>query len=89
MLTMQWPENVMIAISVKEIIWIPIPRVLWGHQRTKQKVHYSFDNEAVMAIIASRTSKYPHLMHLLRCSFLVEAHHDLEITCMHIGRNMA
>ena len=72
-------------ISVKEFIPILITGVLWGHQWTKQ-VHYFCDNEAVVALIASRTSKHPLLMHLLRCLILVEVHHDLEITCMHVPR---
>ena len=83
---MRWPDKAMdLPITVKEFLPILITGVLWGHQWTRRKVQYFCDNEAVTAIISSRTSKQPHLMHLLRCLFLVEAHFDMDITCTHVA----
>ena len=84
-LSMQWPDGAKaLPIATKEFLPILISGVLWGHQWTKRGVQYYCDNEAVVAVIRSRTSKHPHLMHLLRCLFLVEAHFDMDVTCTHI-----
>ena len=84
-LCVRWPDEAMdLPITVKEFMPILITGVLWGHQWAKRRVQYFCDNEAVVAVVGSRSSKHPHLMHLLRCLFLVEAHFDLEITCTHL-----
>ena len=82
---LQWPEAARdLTISVKELLPILIASALWGHQWAKHRVHCLCDNEAVVAVLKSRTSKHPHLMHLLQCLFFIEACYDLEITCTHI-----
>lgn len=70
----QCPDTarVKLPITIKE--FFPI---LLGHQWTKRRVQFFCDNKAVVVIIRSRTSRQPHLMQLLRCLFLVEAHHDI------------
>ena len=82
---LQWPEVARdLSITVKELLPILIASALWGHQWARHKVQCQCDNEAVVAVLASRTSKQPHLMHLLRCLFFIEACYDLEVTCVHI-----
>ena len=82
---LQWPEAARdLSISVKELLPILIAGVLWGHDWAGHRVHCLCDNEAVVAVLKSRTSRHPHLMHLLRCLFFIEACYDLEITCSHI-----
>ena len=59
------------TIMVKELIPIVIATAsfLGGHT-----VQCKCDNQAVVAVISSRTSKLPMIMHLLRCLFFFEAH---------------
>ena len=47
-------------------------------------VLYHCDNERVVALMATRSSKHPHLTHLLRCLFFIEAHYDFQLSCVHI-----
>ena len=63
---------------------IVIACVIWGCQWVRHRVQCYCNNEAVVAIIRSRTSRHPHLMHLLWCLFFVEPCYDLEVTCLHV-----
>ena len=65
-LAVQWPDTarLKLPIAVKEFLPILLTAVLWGHQCTKRRVQYFCNNEEVVAIIRSRTSRQPHLMHL-------------------------
>ena len=82
---LRWPEAARdLTITVKELLPILIASAVWGHQWAGHRVQCHCDSEAVMAVLKSRTSKHPHLMHLLRCLFFIEACYDLEVTCTHI-----
>ena len=83
--SLQWPEAAReLSIAAKELLPILIACAVWGPRWAKRRVHCLCDNEAVVAVLKSRTSKHPHLMHLLRCLFFFEACYDLEISCTHI-----
>ena len=70
-LQLQWPASAMdLPIAVKELIPVVVAAALWGHQWRNGVVRCHCDNEAVVAVMATRSSKHPHLMHLLRCLFL-------------------
>ena len=82
---LQWPDkNLDIPIAVKELIPIVLAGALWGKEWKRQRVRCSCDNEAVVAVMRTRTSRNPHLMHLLRCLFFIEAKYDFEFSCVHI-----
>lgn len=81
----KWPHDAMeLPIAAKELIPIVIAGAIWGKEWAKQKVKFWCDNESVVAVMKSRTSRNPHLMHLLRCLFFIEAWHDFECSCTHI-----
>ena len=50
-----------------------------------QLVRTHCDNEAVVHIMASRTSKNPELMHLLRCIYFIEASLGFSLSVRHIS----
>ena len=82
---LQWPEAVRdLTITVKELLPILIASALWGHQWVKHRVQCQCDNEAVVAVMKSITSRHHHLMYLLRCLFFIEVCYDLEVTCTHV-----
>ena len=62
------------TIMVKELIPIVIAAAVWGRLWGDHTVQCKCDNQAVVAVICSRTAKLPMIMHLLRCLFFFEAH---------------
>ena len=57
----------------------------WGSQWRGIRVLSRCDNEAVTAVLGSRSSRDPHLMHLLRCLFFIEAEHCFMLSVSHIA----
>ena len=84
-LQFQWPDTARdLHIAVKELVPIVLAGALSGRRWHRQKVQCLCDNEAVMAVMSSRTSKQLHLMHLLCCVFFIEMLHDFQLSCIHI-----
>ena len=54
-----------------------VAAVVWGTRWRAQKVLCHCDNQAVVAVLNSRSSEQPQLMHMLRCLFFVEASFEL------------
>ena len=71
-------------IAIKELIPVLIAAVIWGKKWKKYSVVANCDNEAVVVILNSRYSKDPHLMHMLRTLFFIEAWYQFKITARHI-----
>ena len=59
-------------IATKELIPVVMAAAMWRRFWTGQVVSCRCDNEAVVSVINSRSSKDPSLMHLLRCLTLFE-----------------
>ena len=72
------------SIMVKELIPIVIAAAVWGKHWTGHTVQCKCDNDSVVAVIASRTSKNTAVMHLLRCLFFFEASLNFCITATHL-----
>ena len=54
------------SIAYQELFPVVIAAHLWGSLWARKHVLFRSDNEAVVAILTTRTSKVPALMHLLR-----------------------
>ena len=54
---------------------------LWA---VTSRVRFHCDNQSVVHDIQSRTSRHPHMMHLLRCLVFLEARYQLKFSCVHI-----
>ena len=61
------------SIAVMELIPIAMATALWGARWEGKVVCFHSDNEAVVTVLNSLSSKAPELMHLLRCMFLFAA----------------
>ena len=57
---------------------------LWGSQWSKKHVLFRSDNEATVAILSTRTSKVPVLMHLLRDLLLSAARWGFSFSSAHV-----
>ena len=71
-------------IATKELLPIGIASAIWGPQWSGKTVMCKCDNQAVVAILASRTCRDNQLMHLLRCLFFFESHFNFSFMASHI-----
>ena len=84
-LQFHWSESAApLPISVKEMLPIIMAAATWGVQWRGQCVACYCDNQAVVATLASRSSKEERLAHLLRCLFYFEALYQFELRGFHI-----
>ena len=75
----EWPRDLQRDIAFKELFAVVLAVAAWGSQWRGIRVLGRCDNEAVTAVLRSRSSRDPHLMHLLRCLFFIEAEHCLSV----------
>ena len=80
-----WPPRDSEGIAFKELFAVVVSAVVWGKHWSGQHVLGHCDNEAVTIMLASRTSKHPGLMHLLRCLFFIEAQYGFRLSVSHIA----
>ena len=73
-----------VNIAVKELIPIVLAAAVWGQWWQDGVVLCRCDNEAVVAIIKSRTSRDIELMHMLRCLAFIEAKFSCTIIAVHL-----
>ena len=71
-------------ISEKEMLPIVLAAIIWGPAWHSQSVLCYCDNQAVVAVLRSRTCKQPGLMHMLRCLCFVEAAYNFRLVTTHI-----
>ena len=71
-------------IVVKELLPIVMAAAIWGSQWKGCFVTNHCDNEAVVAVVNSRSSRNRHLMHLLRCLCFYEAHGQFRLKAKHL-----
>lgn len=77
-----------INITVKELYPIVLGILLWGHTISNAKVLFNSDNEAVVHIINTNTSKDKQVMKLLRLLVLESLKHNILFRAKHIpGRH--
>ena len=77
----QWRDK---PITQKELLPIVIACAIWGANWRGEAVVARSDNTAAVAVINSRSSRDPELMHLLRCLFFFEARHSFRLEAAHI-----
>ena len=82
---LQWAgETVSLHITVKELIPIVIATAVWGGEWQGKTVRVLCDNEAVVNIINSGSSKCPEAMHLMRCLAFISARFQVHLFASHI-----
>ena len=83
---MVWFGTIMVkeSIMVKELVPLVVAVALWGRHWSGGSILCKCDNEAVVAVVTSRTSQNKAVMHLLRCLFFLEASFDCHLIATHI-----
>ena len=72
------------SIAYKELFPIIIASHIWGCQWFRQHILFRSDNEAVVHILSSRTSKTPYLMYLVRKLLSAAAWFSFTIAAQHV-----
>lgn len=81
-----WPPQLQDrSIQWKELYPIAIACLLWGQQWSGKKLLFHCDNQAVVDFWASRTSRDPLIMHLVRSIFFSAATHHYTVLVTHIA----
>ena len=83
---LQWPAALLDShITVKELLPIVIAAGIWGAQWANKFVLCRCDNEAVVHIINTGTSKDPTVMCLMRCLYFITAKFDMTLSAVHLA----
>ena len=72
------------SIAPKELLPIILAAGTWGHLWAGKTILCHSDNEAVVNVINTGSCKEPHLAHMMRCLFFIEAKFNFIITAKHI-----
>ena len=78
------PSQQQQSVAYKEFFPVVIAAHVWGHMWCKRHVLFHSDNEAVVHILNTRTSKVPSLMQLLRSLLLSAARHSFSFSARHV-----
>ena len=73
------------SITYKELFPIVITAFIWGPQWSRQHILFRSDNEAVVHILVTRTSRTVDLMFLLRKLLLAAARFNFTFTAQHVS----
>ena len=77
-----------LSIAYKELFPVVVAAHLWGPSWASRRVEFLCDNEAVVSVLKSGTSRDPHLMALLRYLSLLAVRHSFSFTSSSVqGRN--
>ena len=69
-----------LSIAHKELFPVVVAAAAWGSQWVSRRVEFCTDNQTVVAVLSSGTSKDPHLMVLLRYLSLLAARSSFAFT---------
>ena len=78
------PTQAQQSIAYKELFPVVIAAHLWGSHWSRKHVLFRSDNQSVVAMLTSRTSKVPALMHLLRDLLLSAALWGFSFSSVHV-----
>lgn len=72
------------SIQWKELYPIVLAAATWGHHWSSKRILFLSDNQAVVSILQSGTSRSPEIMSLVRCLHLCAAKHNFSHTAKHV-----
>ncbi|KAK3745292.1 hypothetical protein QZH41_013949 [Actinostola sp. cb2023] len=78
------PCQLQYSIAYKELFPVVIAAHVWGHTWARQHVLFRSDNEAVVFILLSRTSRVPGIMRLVRSLLMAAAQFNFTFSAQHI-----
>lgn len=79
-----WPPQLSQSIAYKELFLVVVAARVWGSQWSRKHVLFCSDNEAVVHMLNSRTSRIPSFMRLLRPLLLSAACYSFSFSSQHI-----
>lgn len=74
-----------LSIAYKELFPVVIAAQVWGHCWRRQRILFRVDNQSVVAILNSRTSRDPQIMSLLRNLLFSAAHFSFTFSAEHVA----
>ena len=84
-LQLKWsPRLYHLNIAVKELIPVVLVAATFGTSWSGKMIQFVVDNEAVVSVLNSTTSKDIHMMHLIRLLVFFAARHDFWFSAIHI-----
>ena len=72
-------------ITVKELLPIVMAMAIWGPQWHNKSILSRCDNEAVVCILNTGTSKDPTVMGLMRCLHFITAKFNILLSAVHLA----
>ena len=78
------PSQQHLGIAYKELYPILIACHIWGSAWCRKRILFHCDNESIVHIVRSGSSKDENIMHLVRELFLISARFDFRISAIHI-----
>jgi len=83
---LQWPAAIKDShITAKELLPIIIAAAIWGAQWANQSVLCRCDNEAVVCIVNTGTSKDLTVMCLMHCLYFIVAKFNMILSTVHLA----
>ena len=79
------PKQTFLSIAYKELFPVVVAAHVWGHCWRRHRILFRVDNEAVVAILNSRTSRDPHIMVLLRSLLFAAARFGFTFSAEHVA----
>ena len=73
-----------LSIAYKELFPVVVAAAAWGSQWVSRRVEFCSDNQTVVAVLSSGTSRDPHLMVLLRYLSLLAARSSFAFTASYV-----
>ena len=82
----QWsPHTINYTITAKELLPIVMAAAIWGPHWANKSVLCRCDNEAVVCILNTGTSRDPTVMGLMRCLHFIAAKFNMLISAVHLA----
>lgn len=78
------PAQQSLSIAYKELFPIVLACAVWGQGWHQKRVRVECDNESVVAILRSGTSKDENIMQLMRQLFLIVSRYNFTLTAIHV-----
>ena len=78
------PLQLPLSIAYKELFPVVLAAHVWAPHWSRRRILFHVDNEAVVHILNSRTSKDPNIMHLLRSLLKVAACLSFTFAAVHV-----
>jgi len=78
------PSQAQQSIAYKELFPVVVAAHIWGDMWCRRHVLFHSDNDAVVHVLNSRTSKIPCIMHLLLHLLLSAARHSFSFSSQHV-----